>query len=65
MSSSFWVAKDDPWNIDIFEMLSGEFSSVGSKAELWAILGSNFDMLILFSEHDCDQVKVYWSNYHV
>jgi hypothetical protein len=59
------VTQNDPRNIDILEMLSSHFSSVGSKAELRAILSSDFDMLVLFGEHDSDQVKVNWGYDHL
>lgn len=57
MSPSFAVAEDNPFDIYILELISGNFSSESSEAISRTILCSHLNMLILFGKHDCDEVE--------
>ena len=51
MGPSFGVSDDNPADVDILELLCGDFSGVGTVSELGAVLGCDFDVLVLFGEH--------------
>lgn len=57
-SSSFRVADDNPFDRNIFQLLRGNLTSVGSKWVRWAILSSNIDVRLLLGEKHCNQMQV-------
>jgi hypothetical protein len=57
MCSSLRVTKNDPSNIEISNLISADFSGIGSKAMHGAILGSNLNMRIFLGEVDSDKME--------
>lgn len=52
------MTDDDPLDIDVPELFGSDFAGVRAKAERRAVLGSDLYVLVLFSEHDGDKMKV-------
>ena len=57
MCSSLRVTKNDPSDIEISNLISTDFSGIGSKPMHGAILSSNLDMCIFLGEVDSDKMK--------
>jgi hypothetical protein len=56
VSSSLGVAQNNPSDVNVLQLFGSDFSSEGSEAAFGAVLSSNFDVLILLGEHDCDEM---------
>lgn len=52
------MSDDDPFNVDVPELLGSDFACVCSEAVRRAVLGGDLYMLVLFGEHDGDKVKI-------
>lgn len=56
------MAKDDPFETSILEMLGADFSSIGSEPIVGCILSSNLDILVLEGVLDSRNVQIDWGN---